>query len=174
VCGLHGGGTSMTAGLLFILGVQMIFDREKSNEKTVEDHDFFHSVRSDFLEEKIKERNEKYPIWGAKMPSFWREKNRIKQSSIENPIFIYVTRDPYTIFQKERGEFRQLDEYTKMASTIKHNDLVISYEKALLFPERAIDTLIYACQLSPTEEQLKKAFEFVKPELGHESIYNYL
>lgn len=163
VLGTPRGGTSMIAGILRKIGIVMGDDIDEANN---EDRSFLvhGGVRAIFFkpertEEKarylahaaelVRSRNAAHDVWGWKDPmaaSYIADLN----PHLRNPFFIFVTRDPGAVAQRERIEERVTirhwllayikvasEAYATIASFIAQRarpTLLVSYERALRAP----------------------------------------
>lgn len=193
IYGAPRGGTSMVAGLLRILGVWVV-DRELPGNN--EDLDIIeargpveHMTDPDGPEVEaaiermspiLLERAAAGRPWGWKDPHGCFYAHRL-QGILGNIRTILVMRDPLaaamrvnivqkwdlidglddTLMLYRRG----LDFLT--ASTLPA--AIISYEKALVRPERLVEQLIDYCSLEPASEKVEEAIAFCYPERGHGS-----
>jgi hypothetical protein len=165
VIGAPRGGTSMIAGILRKLGVFMGDDVDPASN---EDREFLvhGGIRKIFLDNTrqserlsyinhvksvIKSRNDRYDVRGWKDPiSIFYIRDILDM--IRNPVFLFITRDPGAIAQRERIEEqvtyrRRLLDYLKVAlqaydqsidliTERSRPTLLISYERALRAPDQ--------------------------------------
>jgi hypothetical protein len=195
VLGAARGGTSMVAGVLRILGIDMgehvdgdnnedqVFvvhrgDRGIFTDKTKAQH------KAAYLESigrHIAERDRENRTWGWKDPLAPYYVSEIV-SNLQQPAFIFVARDPIAIAIRESNEERSQDpgatlayilnavtEYKAIAQFLAgraQGSLLISYERALRQPKSTVSGIRDFLCLSPDEAAETKAAAFISPDRG--------
>lgn len=145
VLGAARGGTTMVAAVLQALGV---FMGEKLGP-VLEDVALSQAVEARDtarLAEIVASRNATHPVWGWKRPSAL-EHSDVWQGRFRNPYIIAVFRDPFAIANRNRISMLS-DVFQNMERSVQHLGtlvnllrqqkgpvLLLSYEKALAFPE---------------------------------------
>lgn len=142
VLGVARGGTSMVAGALSRLGVHM---GDGINEIVYEDLTFSRAVESRDQRQVrsiIKDRNERFRIWGWKRPASLYYIDAL-ESQFRNPVYIVVFRDVFAIANRNRLSMttdvvanmrRNLQEYLKLIEFLAKSSapcMLVSYDKAL-------------------------------------------
>ena len=168
VLGAYRGGTSLVAGLLRIFGIMMGERFDPTNNH--EDLDLRQAPVSK-LKELIKQRNEKYDIWGWKDPSTIDKIYDIIDD-LRNPKFIVVFRDPYAIALSEHkymgaDTMAMLERAQKQNQKLvefarRYSSYLISYEK--LIRHKDIEGLAKFCGIELTPEIKERALKFIQPE----------
>lgn len=177
VTGTPRGGTTMIAECLAILGVPMgvtvppprdyfnYEDREFQRLLHVEESDM---VDSDRLRELIRQRNQGHPVWGFKLPLAVNSLPLLERE-LRNPRFILVFRDVVAISSREtiaagidgiQGLRRALIWQGRMVDFVASSTspcFLLSYEKALQFPELLLENLLSWCGLSTDGSGLEQA-----------------
>jgi hypothetical protein len=199
VLGAPRGGTSMIAGILRKLGVVMGDDIDEANN---EDRSFLAhgGVREIFIEpgraeekarylahaaELVRGRNAEHDVWGWKDPlaAFYMGD---LNPHIRNPVFIFITRDPGAIAQRERIEERvalrrrllayiniAADAYTSIAAFVAQRarpTLLVSYERALRAPLALGHAIADFVGVNPSPDYDSWLEEYVSPDRPDASI----
>jgi hypothetical protein len=174
VIGTGRGGTSMLAGALAKLGV---FMGERAYPPVYEDVGL-----SEAFEEKDYRQvsriasayNKSYPRWGWKRPSAIAYLDDVERL-LPEPSYVFIFKDIFSIAQRNSismlSEFlpvmeRVLDQYSLALKFLRENTppaLMVSYDKAVSYPDHLIDTLIHTYKINATEEQRAQAIEFIRP-----------
>jgi hypothetical protein len=159
VSGLGRGGTTMVASALRDAGMPMgvVF-----HEAAVEDLDVFVALRQrdrTVLNTLIAKRNSQHVDWGFKLPNIHGLLQYRELARFRNPHLILIFRDPVAITQRAAlSDYKDpLPELLDVSSSI-HNllqvfsnttcpALLLSYEKALIFPDTFVESLINFCGL---------------------------
>jgi hypothetical protein len=159
VSGLGRGGTTMVASALRDAGMPMgvVF-----HEAAVEDLDVFVALRQrdrTVLDTLIAKRNSQHVDWGFKLPNIHGLLQYRELARFRNPHLILIFRDPVAITQRAAlSDYKDpLPELLDVSSSI-HNllqvfsnttcpALLLSYEKALIFPDIFVDSLVNFCGL---------------------------
>lgn len=177
VIGVGRGGTSMVAGVLSSVGIDM----GRLSGVTFEDLDIRDVTKNfpstEWMENLMpifERKNKKLDIWGFKVPKF--SKHLMELSSVlRNPVFIFVFRDPVAIAVRNvvstSIEFSYSMKHTLMnyklfaefIETTKQPLVAISYEKAIIEPELMVRTLVELLAIDASEEMVLKAINFIEP-----------
>jgi hypothetical protein len=118
---------------------------------------------------------EKYGTWGFKYPSIHSHLFKIN-NIIENPKYIFVYRDIFSISNRRSGIFSSVDQFNSMKNCLrlysktidflekeKPASLHVSYEKMLTNTEKYAAILAEFCELSASEETLQNVVKSVMP-----------
>jgi hypothetical protein len=173
VVGLPRSGTSMVASVLKTLGV---FIGKQVDNAVFEDHEFAAALepdKADRLPALIAARNAQHHIWGFKRPEAYKQLPKLC-AACRNPRVIVTFRDILAISLRNTISM-QLDpvkflpnlaaEYQALAATIKRSTvpcLLISYEKALQFPDKAVIEIAGFCGINPAEDKLSEAIAIIE------------
>jgi hypothetical protein len=161
VSGLGRGGTTMVASALRDAGMPMgvLF-----HEAAVEDLDVFVALRQKdrtALDQLIAQRNRQHTDWGFKIPNIHGLLRYQELAHFRNPHLILIFRDPVAITQRAvLSDFKDpLPELLNVSSSITNllhvlsqtacPALLLSYEKALIFPDTFVESLMRFCGLPP-------------------------
>ncbi|WP_289043989.1 sulfotransferase [uncultured Aliiroseovarius sp.] len=155
VSGLGRSGTSMLAKMIAAGGVPM----GPSNNPIHEDigiSTLIEDKKKWALRREISLRNKKYNVWGFKRPLIVRH-HKLLDSTLRNPRYVIIFRDPLAFASRvklSRGLTirRGLKMYRNQSEIIidfvqksESPILLLSYEKTLGNPEKAVDTLQRFC-----------------------------
>lgn len=193
VFGAPRGGTSMVAGALRILGVDMgdrqghgnneDLDIQEARGPVGEMADPAGSALVAALERMIpviEKRAAADRPWGWKDPHGVFYAPQI-EPLLKQPRMIAVFRDPQAAAQRVHmltgmplldALEDTLNLYQRARAYLSETGLpaaIVSYEKALVRPELFVEQLIGFCGLSPESQQIEAAVEFCYPERGHGS-----
>lgn len=176
IVGVQRGGTSMVAGVVRELGVNLGNNLGNNHE----DPEF---LTKDILKlhEVISRRNASHDIWGWKMPHS-SEYIADLVPDLRNPHVIVVFRNllamaesqmkrSETIF--ERAFQFSVNRLTQVASIVNQLEcplMLVNYEQATSKPHAFIDELCTFLDLSPTEEELGRAERMIDPEAGYRRL----
>jgi hypothetical protein len=185
VAGLGRSGTSMLAAVLKAAGIYM---GEQTAAGTHEDQQIaalLKQRRRRDLRKMIKQRDEAHDIWGFKLPS-----RQILEHSLfrmlRRPYLIVIFRDILAIAgrrQVSRGELlmnqmsQSLREYARLVGFLQDIELpclLISYEKALVYPDEMIDQLAHFLGLkldAATRSACRESIE-VSPDIYRREVRN--
>jgi hypothetical protein len=177
VIGVGRGGTSMVAGILSKLGINM----GKLSGITFEDVEIRNVTRNFPKEEWMKNlqpiferKNEQFDVWGFKVPKFAKFLSELG-NNLRNPYFIFVFRDPVAIAIRNVVSVKMdfsysikhtLSNYKLFADFIDSTDvplIAISYEKSIVQPEFTVRKLVEHLGLDATEDMIIEAIEFITP-----------
>jgi hypothetical protein len=193
VFGAPRGGTSMVAGALRILGVDMGQRQGHGNNEDLDIQEARGPVGEladpegeamaaalERMRPVIEERARSAAPWGWKDPhgAFYAPQ---VEELLPAPRLIGVYRDPLAAAQRVHMlTGRSLDDALEDTLALHERCRVclartaqpaamVSYEKALVRPERFVEQLAVFCGLSPTDAQSREAIAFCYPERGHGS-----
>lgn len=174
VVGTARGGTSMIAGALAKLGVFMgdravspVYEDVRLSE-SFENRDF------DLAKSIIDEYSSKYEKWGWKRPSAIDYLD-VVEKTMDSPSYIFIFKDILSIAQRNSismlsevlpGMQNALRQYTNTLEFLekdKHYAMLVSYDKAVSYPEYLVDSLISFYELSPSQGQIAEAISFIQP-----------
>jgi hypothetical protein len=165
VTGLARSGTSMLAAMLQEAGVWL---GDHVYEPINEDAEITQILRArDFtrLDALIRRQNARTPIWGFKMPDLHQFLQHDELDRFRNPQLIVIYRDPVAIaarnaLSEQADGTEAFIETTaamhSMAQFVRASGvpfLLLSYEKALLFPQVFIDNVLALCAITPDDEK---------------------
>ena len=193
VFGAPRGGTSMVAGALRILGVNMGARQGVGNNEDLDIQearggvaelgdpasDVFQAALSR-MRPVIEKRAVSDQPWGWKDPHGALYAAQVHDLLPKSRI-ICVLRDPQAAAQRvslltEKPVLTALEEtltlYQRSRIYLADCDLpaaLVSYEKSLVRPERFVEQLIDFCGLSPSQSVVDEAIAFCYPERGHGS-----
>ncbi|KJV06215.1 sulfotransferase family protein [Methylocucumis oryzae] len=168
VLGLGRGGTSMVAGVLDKLGVYM----GDGLDSRYQDQTLLDAVnRRDKAKAvaTINERNQRYAVWGTKKLRLWRYDNCFRE-----PVYIVVFRDLLANANRRQQLFNVslLNEMIKLLALsvnllfflkcCKRPMLLVSYEKALIYPDEFVNTLAEFIGIKDTSA-ITTAIDFIRP-----------
>jgi len=190
VLGAARGGTSMVAGLVRMLGIDM---GERLDPPTNEDLDFIegrepliaitdskHPEHTPVLERLlgiVNARNQKHGDWGWKDPlAFVYVAPLIP--FLRNPHFVVIFRDLFSVSAREKvatgvdtmGTLsRAQKNYAWIQEVLKRREapaLITGYEKVLLYPETYARDLQAFLGQAPDEKFVQDAVAYIKPGRG--------
>lgn len=174
VIGTARGGTSMIAGSLAKLGV---FMGDRAVAPVYEDvrlSEAFEKNDYDLAKVIMDEYSSKYEKWGWKRPSSIDYLD-IVEKSMDSPSYVFIFKDILSIAQRNSismlsevlpGMQNALNQYKntlKFLDKTNHHAMLVSYDKAVAYPEYLIAALISFYELSPNKNQIAEAVSFIKP-----------
>lgn len=176
VLGSGRGGTSIAAGVLYHLGIEM-FD---AKAPVFEDVKIAKLFSSPFATKKSLSELNKTPVWGFKRPSAIRHIRRINRIT-RHPYYICIFRDPfaianrneismgagYTILSSVRKALATYRKVTRFIKNCKRPVLLCSCEKVKMYPADFVDSVCQFLKYEPTEEQYNNAVAFITDEPAH-------
>ena len=196
VLGAARGGTSMVAGVLRILGVDLGADINSANnedrvflthkgDRRIFNEPGFAEKRATYIQQArryIQRRNESGNLWGWKDPLVSHYIHDVADILVR-PIYIAVTRDLAAIAIRELAEaapsnhppdpaahaLNAAKDYiriTQFLAFIKNGSLLLSYERALRQPERVVSAIGELLHLDISLDVAAKAAKFIKPDKG--------
>lgn len=175
VTGLQRSGTSLVAGLLRQVG---IFMGEEINDDVNEDEAVARVlVNRDrvALKQLIADRNANYGTWGFKFPTLYEALRPDEVAMFANPHVIVPFRDPVAIavrkslsdYQKAMPGLRSVveafDAMVGFVERLQCPTLLLSYEKALIFPADFVDGLLRFCGLPRSNELRDRLIGLIEP-----------
>lgn len=175
VTGIARSGTSLFAALLKEAGV---FMGEFLHDVVHEDAQILEFLRSRdmrLLKTLIERRNTKHDLWGFKVPNLHAFLQSSEISLFRNPHLIVVYRDPVAVAVRNALS-EHLDERTALLGATNAMDslahfidraecpvLMLSYEKALSFPNIVIDTVSEFCGVKVEQQTRNQLFVQIQP-----------
>lgn len=196
VLGAARGGTSMVAGVLRILGVDLGTEINSANN---EDQNFLGHKGdrrifngANFVEERaayirqvkkyIHKRTESGTLWGWKDPLVSHYIREVADSLVQ-PVYIAVTRDIAAIAIRELAEAEQpkhqpdpgahalnaANDYIRITQFLVSNrngSVMISYERALRQPDLVVAAIRDLVHLDVSANAVEKAVQFIRPDRG--------
>src|SRR6185437_9469836 len=175
ISGLARSGTTMAAQVLREAGLYL---GTHLAELVCEDREFLailHADRQEMLDRAIAARDAKHRDWGFKVPNIHGFLRYTDLSRFRNPHLVLIFRDPLAVAVRNAISeyFDQLttlsDAVVALGSVVafvQNTDcpsLLMSYEKALIFPDEFVGTLTGFCGLSPDPEARRRVVDLVRP-----------
>jgi hypothetical protein len=168
VTGLARSGTSMLAAMLQEAGVWM---GDHVYEPINEDAEITQMLRArDFtrLDALIRRQNAKTPIWGFKMPDLHQFLQHDELDRFRNPHLIAIFRDPIAVaarnaLSEQADGVEAMHSIAQFVRASRLPFLLLSYEKALLFPQVFIDTVLTFCGIVPDEAKQARLRRHIQP-----------
>jgi hypothetical protein len=131
--------------------------------------------RRAMLDRAIAQRDAQHRDWGFKIPNIHGFLRYADLSRFRNPHLVLIFRDPLAIAVRN-GISEYFDQSTTLSDTVvalgslvafvENTDcpsLLMSYEKALIFPEDFVDTLTRFCGLDPDRDGRSRLVDLVRP-----------
>ena len=178
VTGHAKGGTSMVAGVLQILGIQMN-ENPNGDPNTMEDKIGRLLGRPDQLKQEIDRKNRAFDLWGFKWPKYIDVLNRY-HGSFRNPHYVFVFRDP--VANTDRSPNRRMDVVLQSHQAMvdfyggyggEVPILLVSYEKALLDPMTFVDRVIDFVGPGADQSKYLRASAYIEPKANYPEINDY-
>lgn len=175
VTGLYRSGTTLIASMLRQVG---IFMGATINDIVHEDEDLAQLIEAesrDELRQLITSRNSGYGTWGFKLPMLCRWLHAPDMALFNNPHVIVTFRDPLAIsLRASLSEYQAplhalRDAANDMAAIVEFltllpcPTLLLSYEKALVFPEDMVDAIARFCGLPQSEALRHRLINAIQP-----------
>ena len=175
ISGIGRGGTTLVANTLRTAG---IFFGEDVADLVGEDRHMLHILRSrnpGMLDDLIAKRNASGRDWGFKVPHLAIYLPAEELVRFRNPHLILIYRDPVAITVRHAiaehvdplpallETTNAMHGLTQFLGLTTCPALLVSYEKALIFPEAFIDALAGFCTFPVTEEFRQQMLSQVKP-----------
>lgn len=175
VTGLHRSGTSLVASILYHA---RLFIGSEFNSAIYEDEEITQSLvakRLDVLQNIIEQRNATHTRWGFKCPMLCDFLDPHYLKLFDRPRLIIAFRDPVAIaLRTSLSEYRQpmqtlRDTMTQQAELMDFLDqvtcssLLLSYEKALVFPHEIIEAILHFCDIPPSAALRDRLLSLVEP-----------
>jgi hypothetical protein len=133
------------------------------------------SGKRDLLKILIRNRNEKYPLWGFKVPDLHTYLRHDELALFRNPHLIVIYRDPVAVAVRNAlsEHYDEMAALTSAANAM-HSvaqfvqragcpTLLLSYEKALTFPNMVIDTILEFAGITLDEPTRNRILLQVQP-----------
>ncbi|MBN9563682.1 MAG: hypothetical protein J0H14_23615 [Alphaproteobacteria bacterium] len=175
VSGLARSGTTMAAQVLREAGLYL---GKHLAELVCEDREMLailHAGRAEMLDRAIAARNAEHRDWGFKIPNIHVFLRHTDLSRFRNPHLVFIFRDPLAVAARNAiSEY--FDQLTALSDAVvaqnsivafvQNTDcpsLLMSYEKALIFPDEFVDTLTGFCGLRPRAKARRRAIDLVRP-----------
>lgn len=164
--GMGRSGTTMVARVLLQLGVDM---GPELNPRYAEDDEIVTLLKArDYkgFARLCADRSDRSPVWGFKCPAL-RDHLKPTRALMRNPRYVFVFRDAVAIGQRNHMATGQelcetirlaANGYAKLMKVVPELSdpvLMVSYEKALQFPEQLVATLARFCGVEVSAEQVK-------------------
>ncbi len=175
VSGVARSGTTMLAGMLREAGLHMgtfLADVVHEDRQLLA---ILQSGQRQLLVSAIAERNAAHQDWGFKIPNLHAYLHLADLARFRNPRIVLIFRDPVAVAVRNAIS-EMFDEFSTLAETAaaelavvefaRAADcplLLVSYEKALIFPEMLVDAIAAFCSLQPDEAQRARMIELVQP-----------
>lgn len=175
VVGTARGGTSLVAGAMSKLG---IFMGERCHHPVYEDvrlSECFETKNLTLARQVAQEYSDNHPIWGWKRPSSIDYLDVVHET-LDSPAYIFIYKDIFSIAQRNAISMlsqivpnmqRSIKEYQAtidFLDKVKPTALLVSYDKAVSWPENFVDSVIEFCNINPTEKQKQAAISFIDPD----------
>jgi hypothetical protein len=175
VTGLHRSGTSLVAALLRQTG---LFIGNDANEVVYEDQEIARLLTardSEALRQLIAARNADHPRWGFKYPRLCYALDAADLRWFDRPHVIVTFRDPVSMaVRTSLSEYREpmrtmrdviADQNAMMAfiSQLDCPNLLLSYEKILMFPQDFIDAMLAFCDIPCGAELRARLLATIEP-----------
>lgn len=184
VIGCPRGGTSMVTGTLISLGVCM--GEDLANRYQLEDAPFRSDTMTNKMLQTVSKMDEKYNKWGFKYPnSVYYMRQLIPNLRNPHPVFIFrnhlsiaessASRDKNTKFGPYllSTAYRHETAMTSLLSSMSFPAALYSFEAALAAPKDFIDSLIEFLHITPTQQQIQKAMDWISPRKGYQDISTF-
>ncbi len=175
ISGLGRGGTTMIASVLRTAGIPL---GDRLFEAAMEDLDMAHVLHANdpvMLGEIIAQRNARFRDWGFKIPYIHGLLRYADIARFRNPHLILVFRDPVAVTGRIKlSDYKDpLEALPSIATSVvnlieyvRHTEcpcLLLSYEKAVIFPEVFVDTLTAFCGLKLKSQARAQVLRQVMP-----------
>jgi len=159
VTGLYRSGTSLVASILRQAG---LFIGTEINDVVYEDEEIARILTScdvAALKRIIGERNHEYRSWGFKQPMLCRDLDAEQLALFNDPSVIVTFRDPVSMsvrtslseyqqpMQARREAMNDLNAMMAFIAELRCPVLLLSYEKALMFPHDFVDAIAQFCDI---------------------------
>lgn len=167
VLGVERGGTSMVAGVLRALGVDLGRRAGLNHEDPL-----FLRDGERHLRRVIAQRNEEADVWGFKMPKAVFHLDLLEET-LRNPYYVIVHRNLAAIAdswqQRGAGSYldtldRALEYHTRLNAHCRKTSrpvMLVNYERAAKDPAAMVEELTAFLALTPGEEELRRAESMV-------------
>lgn len=176
VSGIGRSGTSMIASVLAGIGVLSAADAYPA---TMDDREFLHLFRfkdTDGVAAAIQARDSRNDVWAFKLPSIhgYMEPDGIR--AFRNPRMVMVFRDPvatairHSIAEYVDAEFsffeniQAMQDIARFMQSVDCPMLLVSYEKAISFPDHLVLALAEFCGVSVDAIQQNRLRAIIQPD----------
>lgn len=175
VTGIARSGTSLVAGMLRDAGIFMGQFLHEVVEEDAAILDALHSRDMEMLRSMIRDRNAAHPCWGFKVPNLHAFLKHNELAQFRNPHLLVIYRDPVAVtvrnaLSEHFGELDGLAAATSAAYALARfvqrapcPVLLLSYEKALAFPNLLVDSVLEFCDLKVDSNTRNRMFLRVQP-----------
>jgi len=177
VFGVGRSGTSMVAGVLARLGVNM----GENSTIYYEDTEILRVAKAfdeDLWVEKLtpifERKNREFDVWGFKVPALAGKAVRLAKI-LRNPYFIFIFRDPVAVAVRNLITVN-FDVAHSMTATLHMNQIFVnyinqskiplmalSYEKSIINPEEVVRKIAEFSGLDSDDARILDAIKFVRP-----------
>jgi hypothetical protein len=173
VVGVQRGGTSMVAGVIRELGVNL----GKNLGNNHEDPQFI-TKDLDRILELVRLRNEEHDVWGWKMPHTSEYLTKIL-SKIRNPFVIVVFRNLLGMVESQlkrsqaemedayKFSYNRLVQVGSIVPELKCPLMLVNYEKAAEKPDSFVDEMIEFLHLAVDARMRERAIQMINPAIGY-------
>ncbi len=175
VSGIARSGTTMAAAVLREAGLFLGSSLAEVGHEDRELLAILESGQRELLAGAIARRNAEHRDWGFKIPNIHAYLRGQDLLRFRNPHLILLFRDPVAVSVRNAIS-EMFDQFATMADTasaqlsviefVRATEcpcLLVSYEKALVFPERFVQALTGFCGLSPDAETATRLMGLVEP-----------
>jgi len=174
VVGTARGGTSMVAGAMVKLGINM---GDQATSPVFEDIKLSESFEQNNLADAlsiVQEYSKAHKQWGWKRPSSIDLLSEVEQV-FGTPRYIFIYKDILSIANRNSismladllpGMHQALAQYAKTLDFLRSRPcyaMMISYEKVMNNPSNFINELIHFLNIEPTGDQVQGALDFIVP-----------
>jgi hypothetical protein len=134
-----------------------------------------HDGRHALLDRAIARRDAEHRDWGFKIPNIHVFLRCADLSRFRNPHLVLIFRDPLAVAVRN-GISEYFEQSTALSDTVVAlrslvafventtcPSLMMSYEKALIFPEDFVDALTSFCGLDPDRDERSRMVDLVRP-----------
>jgi hypothetical protein len=175
VTGLHRSGTSMVASILQQAG---LFIGTEINDLVYEDEELARVVMSRdiaALKLAIGERDANYRSWGFKLPMLCRDLDPAQLALFNDPHLIVPFRDLVSMsVRTSLSEYREpmhalreaiddLNALMAFIGDVRCPSLLLSYEKALMFPGDFVDVVMQFCDIPQNAALRERLVGMIEP-----------
>lgn len=176
VTGIGRSGTTMVAAVLAGLGILSAADAYPA---TLDDREFLHLFRADAsagIASVIEKRNRDSDVWGFKLPSIHAYLGSSGLRMFRHPHLVVVFRDPVAVavrhataeyMDAEASFLENIAGMQDVARFVQAADcplLLVSYEKAVKFPDHFITALAEFCGVSADAAQRSRLRAIIRPD----------
>ena len=171
VIGVARGGTSMTAGILYHLGVPM----HAARPPVFEDQIIASVFESDDVNDSVIKDCDQADQWAFKRPLAIEYLAKL-EATLRNPRFIFVFRDIFALANRSEISVssdslplmqKALQQYAIAVDYLQTTSfpcLLCSSEKISRYPQESVRAIAGFCGLKPDDNKLAAAIRFINPE----------